>query len=1137
MARPDAVGIADTTDETAANSNKLILPAAPATECGPVKAWMEPVVLRTYLPGEPDRNPLFLEKRAYQGSNGCVYPLPVIDHIATEPTMQAWQAVHIENEYLRVMILPEIGGRIHVAQDKVNGYDFFYRQNVIKPALVGLAGPWISGGAEFNWPQHHRPATFMPTEAEIERDADGSVTVWCGDHDPMERMKGMHGVCLRPGCARLELRVRLYNRTMETHTFLWWANVAVHVHEQYQSFFPRDARFVADHAKRAVTEFPLCLGEYYGVDYGERARKGVPPEEQPAHFVPDGSYKPNDLSWYANIPVPTSYMVVGSKGDYSGGYDHRRQAGVVAVANHHIAPGKKQWTWGNHDFGYAWDRSLTDGDGPYVELMSGVYTDNQPDFSFLAPGESRVFSQHWYPIREIGVPDEANLEGALRVETSAAGIGVHVQVTSLRRGCTVVLKVRGQEAGRWEGDLSPETPLHYVFGASASAEEIAVTVKQGTRTLLRYAQAEIVPVDSPRVAEEPVPPEQMRTTEELYLTGLHLEQYRHPTRAPEQYWQEALRRDPGDSRCNYALGRWHLRRGEFALAEERLRAAIERLTEKNPNPEDGGAYYSLGMALAYQARQEEAYAAFYKATWNAAWRGPAYHRLAEIDNARGDCELALEHVEMALRLDADNLNARNLKVMVLRALGRAEAEAVLAETQSLDRLDIFSRYLAAKEIPHDGQMLLDLALELHRCGQREEALGILLTAETRKKDGSGAMLLYLKAQVLRELQRDEEANAACREAAAADPAYVFPSRLEELLLLEEAMRRNPADARAPYYLGNLFYHLRRHEEAIKLWELAARLDPRFATTWRNLGFGYFNVQRDRVRALEAFEQARDKAPADARMLYEYDQLLKRTGRAPQERLEQLRQNMDLVQKRDDLTTEMISLLNSVGATEEALRLLLDRQFQPWEGGEGQVLAQYVRARLLLAQTALRHGDTAAALDHLRAAQAPPENLGEAKHLLANMSVVDYWMGVAYERAGDSAAARKHLARAAHTRGDFQRMQVQQISEMTYWSAMALKQLKREDEAAVLLWEIRAFADTLEKQTPKIDYFATSLPTMLLFEEDLNERQATTVLFLRAQAAIGMGSEFRQEGSALLHSVLQRDRNHQDAIDLLRELED
>ena len=230
---------------------------------------------------------MFLETRVYQGSSGRVYPLPFIDRIAEDPVIRSWKAIHIENRYLRLMILPEIGGRIHVGLDKTNGYDFFYRQNVIKPALVGLAGPWISGGVEFNWPQHHRPATFMPVETEIERHSDGSVTVWCSDHDPMQRMKGMHGVCLHPDRAMVEVKVRLYNRTSFTQTFLWWANMATRVHEEYQSFFPPDARFVADHAKRSITSFPCSDRPYYGVDYPKRLLEGVPEEDQPRCFRAD----------------------------------------------------------------------------------------------------------------------------------------------------------------------------------------------------------------------------------------------------------------------------------------------------------------------------------------------------------------------------------------------------------------------------------------------------------------------------------------------------------------------------------------------------------------------------------------------------------------------------------------------------------------------------------------------------------------------------------------------------------------------------------------------------------------------------------------------------------------------------------
>ncbi|WP_263383068.1 DUF5107 domain-containing protein [Granulicella arctica] len=1115
-------------------SSTLKLPPAPISEAGAVKVWSEPVTMLTYSPATADINPLFLEQRVYQGSSGRVYPLPVVDAIETEPRLKRWEAVHLENESLRLMVMPEIGGRIHVGLDKRTGYDFFYRQNVIKPALVGLAGPWISGGVEFNWPQHHRPATYMPVEIAIEREPDGAVTVWCSDHDPMTRMKGMHGIRLRPGSATLEVRVRLYNRTEDTQTFLWWANVATRVHEQYQSFFPHDVHFAADHAKRAVTEYPLSKETYYGIDYSERARVGVAADEMPAEFVPDGSYAANDLGWYANIPVPTSYMIVGSQGDFFGGYDHKADAGTVAVASHHISPGKKQWTWGNHEFGYAWDRSLTDGDGPYVELMSGVYTDNQPDFSFLAPGETKTFSQFWYPIFEIGVPDVANLYGAVRVERVAAGVRVHVQTTADYDLCTLRLLAGDTQFASATVDMQSGVPQHLDFSlpetSNVALESVEILLMAADAVLLHYTPTAIEPTELPELATEPPLPEDVGSNDELYLIGLHLEQYRHPTRVPELYWLEAVRRDSEDSRSNHVLGRWHLRRGEFAKAEMYLRTAIERLTRRNPNPYDGEPHYNLGLTLRYLERPEEAYDAFYKSTWNAAWRGPAYQRLAEMDCGLKDWNAALDHIDRSLRAEADNLNARNLKVTVLRALKRSdEAEELLQETRGLDPLDIGSRWLADGEVPEDGQRRLDLGLDLRRAGLFDEALAVLNADMPPVNDGSDAMLQYAAADVLSRCGKDEESAGRYRAAAAASADYVFPVRLDELVLLKGAMAKQSADARAPYYLGNLLYDRRRHDEAIEAWERAVELDPKFPTAWRNLGFAYFNVRGDERRALAAFAKARELSPHDARILYEQDQLLKRTGASSDERLCMLEDEGELVPCRDDLSYELILLLNSKGRPAAALKVLESRQFGPWEGGEGLVLGQYVRANILLAREALTSGEPHAAVARLQASLHPPKNLGEALHLLVNRSHVDFWLGVAYADEGDTARAFAHWERAARQRGDFQQMQVQTISDMAYWSAMALRKLGREDEAVLLFEQIGSYGRALEQQTPKLDYFATSLPAMLLFREDMKQRQTVLARFLQAQSLLGLGAT--SEGLQMLGEVLELDGNYAAAVDL------
>ena len=1119
--------------------NRFELPPAPASQAGPVKAWSEPVTIPTYLPMAPDKNPMFLEKRVYQGSSGAVYPLPFYDRVATEAVPHSWEALHIENEFVRAMVLPEIGGRIHIGLDKTNDYDFFYRQNVIKPALVGLAGPWCSGGVEFNWPQHHRPATYMAVETQIERHSDGSQTIWCSDHDPMQRLKGMHGVCLHPDRSYIELKVRLYNRTPFVQTFLWWANLATHVHELYQSFFPPDVHYVADHARRATSKYPLCEGEYYGVNYGARGERGIPTEERPAKFIPPGTYPPNDISWYANIPVPTSYMAMGSSEDFSGGYDHKKRAGLILLANHHIAPGKKQWTWGNHEFGYAWDRNLTDDDGPYIELMTGVFTDNQPDFSFLDPGETKVFSQYWYPIREIGPAQMANLDAAvsLVIEKGIARVGVCV--TRDFPDATARLEVNAKLVVEWKRDLTIGAALleKIALPGGARDEDVALVVsdKNGCE-ILRYQPTAPIEIKPLAAATEPQMPAAVAGNDELYLIGLHLDQYRHATRHPEIYWREALRRDAGDSRCNNAMGLWHLRRGEFADAEKYLRAAIERLTTCNANPYDEEPHYNLGLTLRYLGRDREAYGAFYKATWSGKWQATAFHQIAEIDALRGDWTKAADHALKSLRKDADDLNARNLATIALRQAGRSqEADRILGETRALDSLDIGSRYLASGEVPADAQLALDLAFYLTRCGLLVEAIAILeRTAQNPATDGSAPMVLYTLGAIRKQNGDGAGAERAWSQAAASNPDYCFPNRLEELLVLESAIAARPSDPRAPYFLGNLMYARRRHRDAIAMWEGAAQLDAKFPITWRNLGIGYFNVARDAEKARTAFEKAFAANPADSRLLYERDQLWKRIGERPEVRLAELERHLDLANSRDDLSVELASLYNQTRQHEKALAIVRSRKFQPWEGGEGLALGQHVRTHLALGRRALLGGKPAEARRLFEAALHAPKNLGEAKHPLSNQSDIYYWLGVALDAAGDSSSAREAWERAAAHRGDFQLMRVTSFSELSYYNALALTRLGRAREADDLLQRLLEFAVALRTEDPKIDYFATSLPQMLLFEDDARKRNAVRADFLEAQARIGLGDI--AAGRKLLDCVLGADPNNAYAADLLAELE-
>ena len=1121
-----------------------------------VKCWQEWIVIPTYMPALPDKHPMFLEKRVYQGSSGKIYPLPFTDRISETKSDREWKAIFIENRYLKVMILPEIGGRIHAIYDKSNQYDLIYKQEVIKPALVGLAGSWISGGIEFNWAQHHRPATFSPVTFKFEDQTDGSKTVWLGDHEPMSRMKGMHGVCLYPDLAYVELKCRVTNRTPLTQSFLWWVNIATRVHEGYQSFFPKDVDMVADHAKRAMSEYPLCEGTYYGIDYASRGKNGVPAGEVPSRFVPPHcgtpnpkipDYQPNDLSWYANIPVPTSYMCVGSQEDFFGGYDHLADAGLVHIAEHHISPGKKQWTWGNHDFGYAWDKNLSEDQAPYIELMAGVFTDNQPDFSFLGPWETKAWSQYIYGIGKIGVPQKANSRAAFSIQVGKT-IKIGVSVTEVFEGANLRINLK---------DITNDTPVDVSPGKSLLIEllndrglnqddlSVTLTDRDGTE-IISYRRPSYSQNRPFEQAAEPLPPNEIPTIEELFLTGLHLEQYRHATRSPESYWQEALKRDPLDTRSNNALGLSLLRRGEFSAAADRFEDAIKRLTTLNSNPLNGEPYYNLGLALRYQLAAgsshgyrlfDQAYAAFYKATWNEATASAAYFALAEMDCRANDWTKAYFHLEKSLATNNQNLSAGCLKALVLRKEGNHQAATdILEQNLKTDALDQWSRYLLEDEIDCDKQTVLDIAHNFSAAGFYKEAVRLLQRNIDRQMHhlathdlGVIPIFLYTLGWLYLQLGDRGMAGDSFDKAASAPLAYCFPYRLEDIGILTTAIHENRSDALAPYYLGNLLFDRKRYLEATKYWEVSASLNPALSIVCRNLGISYFNFEQDEDKALRAYENA-FAADKNSRLLYERDQLWKRVGRSAADRLQELEKHSDLVAERDDLTVELCTIFNQLKRPRKALELLRNRHFQPWEGGEGKVLQQFVAANLEIGRVMLRENNFELAKSYFLSCLSPPSNLSETHHLLANKADIFFWLGVAEDKLNFSSEAQKWWELSAEIKGDFQEMSVTSFSEMTFFSALSMISLGRRSEAKDLLYKLLEFAESLIESTAKLDYFATSLPNMLLFDDDIQKRQETKAMFLQAQAFYGLGEIDR--AATLLKAVLENDPNYQLALTLL-----
>lgn len=1069
-----------------------------------VQIWEEKVVIPTYPVKEPDRNPMFLEKRVNQGTSGRTYPMPVISRLSDVKEERAYQAVWLENEWVRVMVLPELGGRIQVGEDKTNGYNFFYRQSVIKPALIGLAGPWISGGVEFNWPQHHRPTTFNPVDYWIEENDDQSKTVWMGEIEPLYRMKGMVGITLHPEKSIVEARVQLFNRTPFPHPFMWWANVAVKINDLYQAFFPTDVHFVTDHARRAMSSFPIARDTYYGVDYSS----GV------------------DITWTKNMKSAGSYFVMNTDYDFFGGYDHKNQAGIVHVANRFIAPGKKMFNWGNWESGHRWQRNLTDSDGEYVELMAGVYTDNQPDFSWIQPYEMRQFSQYWYPIQKIGPVQNASLDAAisLNIQDGKAHFGAHSP--DRKEGCMIAIWRKGDKIFEKRIHLSPDHPYvdEMLIEGTVEPHDITLTLsKSSGEELLRYTP----PIPQPVIIPEPFKPaplpNEIQTNEELYLTGLHLEQYRHPTRDPEPYYEEALRRDPYDARSNIALGLLYLRRGQFAQSIAHSQAAIERLTRYNPNPYDGEPYYNLGLALKWLGRNDEAYKAFYKSTWNQAWAAAGYLSLAQLDCASGHWTKALTHLNQSLVQHSHNLTALNLKSAVLRHLNRADEALELAQTtQKLDLLDYGARWELASALKALGrtddayraleelnqllraqpQAWIELAHDYTQAGLYSDACLILdqaVFSSMSRKQAVHPMVFYLLAynnELMGEITKAESYD----QLAGSMPAdYCFPSRLEEMLALEAAIKRNPQDSWAHYYLGNLLYDKQRQVEALKSWEQSKQINPKFPTVQRNLALAYFNIRKDAQSALQALSTAFELDPGDPRVLLELVMLLEQVKTPVRDRLTLLEDHLATVTLRDDLYLEYIAHLNGSGEHFKAAQLLSERTFHPWEGGEGSVTRQYLWSHIAIAMSYLQKGKIQKALEELENTIEQPENLGEGRGWGTPETHLFFFMGKVLKAAGRKQEALSWFEKACQT-------QPGNKFDLFFFQGLALLELNRKEDAHSVFRKIKAHAKSIKKSKPQPPYFAASLPLFLQLDSDQEENQREQYHLLMGLAYAGLGKK-------------------------------
>ena len=343
------------------------------------RVWEAPLSIPTYELNPPNPFPAVLDwqRRKWRP----VYPYPFLDSLGTQKVDKQWKAVYLENEYLKVTILPDLGGHVYQIFDKTLNKNIVYSNPVMKYAMVALRGAWVSGGIEWNFPDGHTLTTVAPIDYVTRTEADGSAAVAIGDTERVQGMQWQVIMRLRPGRRVLETEVTLNNRRFVPCRDWYWSTAGAPAAPDLRFNYPM--REAYPHAFWPVFKFPK--------------EKGV------------------DVGRFSEVPNFLSLFARDSKRDYFGVYYEQSDWGVVHVADHRELPGKKTWTWGTDDNGDIWIDKLTDGGGQYVEFQGGRF-ETQMEHQFIAPHRVEHFVEYWFGVSRMGGAwNEATRDAALRV--------------------------------------------------------------------------------------------------------------------------------------------------------------------------------------------------------------------------------------------------------------------------------------------------------------------------------------------------------------------------------------------------------------------------------------------------------------------------------------------------------------------------------------------------------------------------------------------------------------------------------------------------------------------------------------------------------------------------------------------------
>ena len=604
-----------------------------------VKVYEGTEVIPTYQIGQEEISPLFYTGRSVQGAQGHIYPYPSQSNLGDSLVDVTYDMVYLENEYLIVKILPAFGGRLFSAIDKTNGHELFHTNSVIKPDLIGTLGAWVSGGIEWCFPHHHRTSTLMPSDYCMVENEDGSATVWIGETEKTIRIRGVVGITLRPGRSYIEADYRINNTNTLTKTFLFWANVAITANEDFRTFWPPSQEIGVFHNNRSFIKWPISNERDYG-----------------STNYPAGV----DLTWWKNHPNPVSFFTWDGKEGFIGGYDYGQNAGTIHVGDPYENKTSKLWQFGPGLQGQNARRKLTDDGKAYVELMTGSFSNNQPDYGWIAPHSVKDAKNYWYPLRDIEIAKNATIDAAVTLQMrDSKTVFYGCNSTKAFQNARVILSYQDNIISEKTIYIDPATPFTATYSSENDLDEYALHLSledvEGN-ILVAYAPYQPQNPELPAAQQRVKKPNDISTVEDLYLTGRFVEQFNRPGINPDDYYLAALKKSPNDYRVNIAIGIRRVNQFKYAEALEYLQTAADKLKIKYYQPKEGELYYYMALAQKELGKTEEAYRNFAQATWYYEWFSPGYFQLALMESKKGNFSKALEYIANAY--STNNLDGR-----------------------------------------------------------------------------------------------------------------------------------------------------------------------------------------------------------------------------------------------------------------------------------------------------------------------------------------------------------------------------------------------------------------------------------------------------------------------------------------------